>query len=392
MINEIKEAAQRAEPYLIEMRRWFHAHPEVSMKEVETSRRIGEELTKMGLEWRHCGAGIGIICDVKGDKPGKTFMIRADIDALTVTEDTGLPFASQNPGVMHACGHDCHISTMLAAAKMLSEMRHLIHGTVRVIFQPAEETAQGAKAMIEEGVLDGVSACFGLHVWSDAPAGKVSVDAGPRMASGDTFAIDIIGKSGHGAQPDKCVDATVVAAAVIQNLQSIVSREVAPTETAVVTVGTVTSGSRWNVVSGTARMEGTTRCFNPAIRKAFPEMITRVAENTAAAFRAEAKVTYTDLVPPTINDPAIVPYAQGAAKAIFGDDWDAHYPVTMGGEDFAYYLEKIPGCFALLGVGSKECGAVWPQHSCHYRVDESALVKGAMMHCLTALSWLEKNA
>lgn len=392
MINEVKEAAKHAEGYVVEMRRYFHAHPEVSTKEYETSKRIGEELTKMGLEWRHCGLETGIVCDVKGKFPGKTFMIRADIDALTVTEDTGLPFTSQNHGVMHACGHDCHIAVMLAAAKMLTELRDQIHGTVRICFQPAEETAQGAKSMVEEGALEGVSACFGLHVWSDADAGKVSIDAGPRMASGDKFTIDVIGKSGHGAQPHRCVDATVVAAAVIQNLQSMVSREIDPTQTAVVTVGTVTSGSRWNVISGAAHMEGTTRCFDPEVRQNFPKQIERIAKETAAAYRAEAKVTYDFLVPPTINNPAIVPYAQGAAKEVFGDDWDAHYGVTMGGEDFSYFLEKIPGCFALLGVRSEAADSAYPQHSCHYKVDESALIKGAMLHVMTALSYLEKNA
>ena len=392
MINEVKAAADRAEPYVIEMRRYFHAHPEVSTKEYETSKRIGEELTKMGLEWRHCGLETGIVCDVKGKFPGKTFMIRADIDALTVTEDTGLPFTSQNPGVMHACGHDCHIAVMLGAAKMLSELRDQIHGMVRICFQPAEETAQGAKSMVEQGALEGVSACFGLHVWSDADAGKVSIDAGPRMASGDKFTIDVIGKSGHGAQPHHCVDATVVAAAIIQNLQSMVSREIDPTQTAVVTVGTVTSGSRWNVISGSAHMEGTTRCFDPEVRQNFPKVIERIAKNTAAAYRADAKVTYDFLVPPTINNPAIVPYAQGAAKEIFGDDWDAHYGVTMGGEDFSYFLEKVPGCFALLGVRSEAADSVYPQHSCHYKVDESALIKGSMLHVMTALSYLEKNA
>ena len=392
MIKHVEEAARRVEPYLIEMRRWFHAHPEVSTKEVETSRRIGEELTKMGLQWRICGLGLGIVCDIKGAHPGKTFMIRADFDALSVTEKTGLAYASQNAGVMHACGHDCHIASLLAAAKMLTELREYIHGTVRVVFQPAEETAQGAKAMIAEGVLDGVAACFGIHVWSDIPAGKVSVAPGPRMASGDIFEIDIKGKSGHGAQPQQCVDATVVAAAVIQNLQSIVSREIDPTDTAVVTVGTVTSGSRWNVVSGAAHMEGTTRCFKPEIREAFPEMIKRVAENTAAAFRAEATVKYCDLVAPTINEPVITGYAQEAAKAVFGENWDAHYGLTMGGEDFSFYLEKIPGCFAMLGVGNKDIDAVWPQHSCFYKVDESVLVKGAELHVMTALNFLRANA
>ncbi len=391
MFNEVEQAAQRAQDYLIKMRRHFHQYPEASAQEYETSKRIGEELTAMGLTWKQVGMDTGIVCDIQGKFPGKTFMIRADIDALSVTEDTGLPFESKNKGLMHACGHDCHISVMLAAAKMLSELRDQIHGTVRVIFQPAEEIAQGAKAMIKEGVLDGVDACFGIHVWSDIDAGKISIEPGPRMASADKFTIDIDGKSGHGAQPHLCVDAAVVAAAVIQNLQTVVSREIAPTETAVVTVGTVNVGSRWNVVAGSAHMEGTTRCFNPEVRNQMPAVLSRVVEETAKAFRATAKVNYDFLVSPTVNNPAIVPYAQKAAEEIFGADWNAHYGLTMGGEDFSFFLEKIPGCFALLGVRSPEADSGWPQHSCHYKVDESSLIQGAKMHVLTALNYLNAN-
>lgn len=387
----IKETAAKYADYQIEMRRYFHQHPEVSGKEYETSKVIKAELDKIGVKWEACGLQTGVLATITGAKPGKTMLLRGDMDALTVEETTGAPYASQNPGVMHACGHDCHISMLLTAAHILNDLKDELCGTVKLAFQPAEEIAEGAKSMIECGAMDGVDGCFGIHVWSDVPSGHVSVEAGPRMGAAAEYRIDITGKGGHGAAPHQCIDAAVATAAVVTNLQTIVSRETSPMDSAVVTAGVIGAGTRWNVVAENGFIEGTTRCFSNEIYEGFPKMIKRIAKDTTKAFRADAKLTkYENLVPPTINDPYISQIAADAAKKVIGEDAPITSPATMGGEDFAYYMRKAPGAIALLGVGNEACGAVWPQHSGNYCVDESALLKGAMLYVQTAVDFNEK--
>ncbi|WP_294853266.1 M20 family metallopeptidase [uncultured Oscillibacter sp.] len=380
----LKEAAAKYGDYLIEMRRCFHAHPEVSGEEYETSKRIKAELDKFGIAWRPCGLETGILATIQGGKPGKTILLRGDMDALTVQEETELPYASEVSGVMHACGHDCHISTLLTAARVLNDVKADLCGTVLLAFQPAEETAQGAKSMIENGALDGVDGCFGIHVWSNVPAGQVALAPGPRMAAADQFSIDIKGKGGHASAPHQCVDAAVVASAMVTNLQSIVSREVDPGDPAVLTVGRIEAGTRWNVVAEYGRLEGTTRYFSRDLYQRFPEMMERVVTQTAQTFRAEAKLNYDRIVPPAINDDKMTEVAIGAArKAISADAVIAIDRIT-GGEDFAYFMEKVPGAIALMGVGNESCGAVWPQHSGKYRVDESALINSVLLYAQVA--------
>jgi len=380
----LKEAAAKYGDYLIEMRRYFHAHPEVSGKEYETSKRIKAELDKFGIAWRPCGLETGILATIQGEKPGKTILLRGDMDALTVQEETGLPYASEASGVMHACGHDCHISTLLTAARVLNDVKADLCGTVRLAFQPAEESAQGAKSMIENGALDGVDGCFGIHVWSNVPAGQVALAPGPRMAAADQFSIDIKGKGGHASAPHQCVDAAVVTSAIVTNLQSIVSREVNPSDPAVLTVGRIEAGTRWNVVAEYGRLEGTTRYFSRDLYQSFPEMMERIVTQTAQTFRAEAKLNYDHIVPPAINDDRMTEVAIAAArKAISADAVISVDPVT-GGEDFAYFMEKVPGAIALIGVGNEACGAVWPQHSGKYLVDESALINSVLLYAQVA--------
>ena len=229
----LQELMTRWNGYQIEMRRWFHQHPEESTKEVRTAERIRAELDRAGIPWRPCGLGTGTLARIEGAQPGRTILLRGDIDALSVNEETGLPYASEVPGVMHACGHDCHISMLLTAAMIVNEIRDRLKGTIVFAFQPAEELGLGARAMIEEGALEGVDACFGMHVWSDYPAGTVALRKGPMMASGDQFKIHVRGKSTHGAQPQLGADALIMGAAIAQNLQTIVSRETYPGDTAV---------------------------------------------------------------------------------------------------------------------------------------------------------------
>ena len=309
------------------------------------------------------------------------------MDALSVTEESGVEYESRNKGVMHACGHDCHISMMLTAAKILNDHKDELCGTVKLAFQPAEEVALGAKSMVENGAMDGVDGCFAIHVWSDVESGHISCDAGPRMAAAYQYAINIKGKGGHGAAPHQCVDAAVVASAIVSDLQTIVSREIDPMDPAVVTVGVINVGERWNVVPEKGRIEGTMRCFSDYLWENLPKMVDRIAENAAKAFRAEVTTEYVRLVPPTNNNPVMADVAKNAAKKIMGEDAPVALPATMGGEDFAFFMEKAPGAVALLGVRNEECGAIWPQHSSHYRVDENALVKGAMLYVQTAMDF-----
>lgn len=382
----ITDLAAKYGEYQIQMRRAFHLKPEVSGKEYETSKLVKAELDKIGVEWRDCGLETGVLATIKGEKPGKTVLLRADMDALTVVEETGLPFASENPGVMHACGHDGHTSMLLTAAHILNDMRSDLCGTVKLAFQPAEEIGAGAKSMIEQGALDGVDGCFGMHVWPGVPTGTASCLAGPRMASADQFFIDVKGRGGHGSAPHQCVDAVTVSAAIVNNLQTIVSREIDPVDPGVITVGTMEVGSRWNVVAENGHMEGTTRCFSNEIWSIFPESIERIVEGTAQAMRAEAKLTYNRLVPPTINDPEVAALAIKTIEKILGEG--KHIPTdrVTGGEDFAYFMQKVPGAIAFLGISAPD-EEVFPLHSGRMKLDESALIKGAMLYAQFALDF-----
>ena len=378
----VQEVAAQYGEYLIEKRRYFHQHPEY-----HTSKAIKEALDEIGVSWRPCGLETGVLVTIQGAKPGKTILLRGDMDALTVQETTGAPYASKNEGIMHACGHDCHIAMLLTATRILHDMKEELCGTVKLAFQPAEEVALGAKSMVEQGALDGVDACFAIHVWTDVKSGMVSLEAGPRMASADEFHITVKGKGCHGAQPERGVDAAVVTAAIINNLQSVISREISPMDPAVVTVGTIQAGTRWNVVAENSYMTGTTRCFSNEVWETFEERMERVIKGTAEAYRAEAELEYLRIVPPTVNDEAVVSIAQKSAVAVLGENCLASNPATTGGEDFSYFMQRVPGAIALLGTGNEACGAVWPNHSGNFCVDEAQLLKGAMLYAQVAMDF-----
>ena len=235
--------------------------------------------------------------------------------------------------------------------------------------------------------MDGVDACFAIHVWTDVKSGMVSLEAGPRMASADEFHITVKGKGCHGAQPERGVDAAVVTAAIINNQQSVVSREISPMDPAVVTVGTIQAGTRWNVVAENSYMTGTTRCFSNEVWETFEERMERVIKGTAEAYRAEAELEYLRIVPPTVNDEAVVSIAQKSAVAVLGENCLASNPATTGGEDFSYFMQRVPGAIALLGTGNEACGAVWPNHSGNFCVDEAQLLKGAMLYAQVAMDF-----
>lgn len=381
-----RDLAQEVKEEVIAWRRELHRHPEVSMQEFRTAERVEEELRKMGIEICRHGdtAVIGIL---KGAKPGKTVALRADMDALSLTEENDVPYASEVEGVMHACGHDAHVATLLGAAKVLSQVRDQLPGTVKFFFQPGEEVAQGAKLIVEAGEMDDVDAVFGIHVWADLPAGQISVEPGPRMAFCDMFKIHVTGKGGHAAQPHQTIDAVVASAATIMNLQSIVSREVSPLDNLVVTIGKVDVGTRWNIIAGKGTLEGTVRGFCPELQAQAPGIIERIAKGTAAAYRAEVEMEYAKLTPVTMNDPKLSEMATDMVRRLYGEEALASIPKQTGSEDFAYYCEKAPGVFAFLGVANEE-NACYPHHHPKFDVDEGALDRGVALYAQFAWDFL----
>lgn len=384
--KNIEMLGKKYSDYMVEMRRYFHENPEPSSEEYNTSAKIKSELDKMGIPYISI-AGTGVIGTITGVKPGKTVALRADMDALQVNECTGLPFASKKEGLMHACGHDGHIASLLGAAKILNEIKDEIHGTVKLFFQPAEETAQGAKKMIEEGALEGVDGVFGIHLWADIELGKISVEAGPRMASTDLFRIKVTGKGGHGSLPHQGVDAVVVGSAIVMNLQSIVSREISPLEPAVVSVGQIKSGSRFNVIAPDAFMDGTTRAFSAEVRGKFHSMIDRIAKNTAEAYRATAVTEYEYLVPVTINDERCSKIAEEAVRETFGEEALTKFPKITGSEDFSYFSNEREGVLCFVGTGTEN---YYPHHHPKFAVDERALPISASMYAAYAVNYLKK--
>lgn len=383
---DIRKLAHEQKDYVIALRQEFHRIPEPSLQEFQTSQRIQSELDKLGIPYRVV-AGTGVIATLEGKQPGKTLALRADIDGLSVTEVSEVEYKSKNHGFMHACGHDCHISMLLGAGKLLSEVKNELTGTVKLFFQPAEEVAAGAKNMIEAGALEGVDGIFGAHVWSDLKTGQVSVQEGPRMASCDIFTIQVKGKGGHGSAPHQGVDAVLTSAAIVMNLQSVVSRETSPLDSVVVSVGSLNSGTRFNVIASEGVLEGTTRTFNPELRKELPGILTRIIENTAHAYRAEATLEYQFLTPVVINHPQCTQVAQIAVEKI-GAQASSIEKVT-GAEDFAEYLNHTPGVYAMIGVRNEAKGSVYPQHHPSYTVDEDALEIGTALYVQYALDFLE---
>ncbi|WP_297596164.1 amidohydrolase [uncultured Cetobacterium sp.] len=385
-----KELSKKYKNYVIDMRREFHRFPEASLQEYRTSARIKEELDRFGIQ-SEIIADTGVIATIVGKYPGRTVALRGDIDALAVVETSSKEYASKNLGLMHACGHDTHAAMLLGSARVLNDMRDNLNGTVKFLFQPGEEVARGALKMIEAGALENVDNIFGMHISSDLPCGTISADSGPRCASADIFSLKIVGKGGHGARPEQCVDAVVVGSAIVMNLQSVVSREFSPLEPTVLTVGSIKSGTRFNVIAPTAILEGTTRCYNLDIRKNFPKIIERVAKSTAEAYRAKAELTYTYGVGPTINNETYADLAQKSAQKLVGAENVISRPPSTGGEDFSEFSNRIPGVMVNLGGQNKEKGFIYPHHHEKFDIDEEALEIGTAFYAQYAIDYLNLN-
>ena len=385
-----QELAKEYKDYVLNMRREFHMNPEPSLQEYETSKRIKAELEKDGIECEIV-ADTGVVATIHGANSGKTVALRGDIDALAVIEQTGKEYASKVHGLMHACGHDSHGAMLLGAAKVLNRMKDEINGTVKLFFQPGEEVGKGAAAMVAEGALEGVDGVMGIHISSDMPVGTINADPGPRMASADCFKVTITGKGGHGARPEQCIDAVVVGAATVMNLQSIVSRELSPFDPVVVTTGSIKSGTRFNVIAPTAVLEGTVRYYKPEYKQVIADAIERIAKSTAEAYRATAEMEYSSLVKPTINDDACAELAQESAAKIVGKENVVHTPAGTGGEDFSEFSSIVPGVMTRLGAGNVEKGITYPHHHGKFDVDEDSFVYGVAFYAQYAIDYLKKN-
>lgn len=385
----VKELAKEQESYVIQCRHYLHSHPELSTKEVNTTRFIKEELEKMGVEVQEFEGITGCVGTIKGDKPGKTVMLRADIDALPITENPGKSYCSLNPGVMHACGHDCHTSMLLGAAKILSAHRDEIHGTVKLIFQMAEEIGRKSEEYVKRGALEGVDAIFGMHIWSAVPAGKVNFESGERMACSDRFTIKIHGKSSHGSAPHEGKDAIIAGAAAIQALQTIPSRINNPFNALVVTVGIFNGGTKENIIADQAELTGTVRAFNREFRNSMPEVIKSVVEPVVKGYGCSAEVDYYFGPSPLINDHEdLVQIARGAASKEMGEDALIPLKKMTGAEDFSVYMETVPGVFGYLGCRNEEKGIIAAHHHPALDVDEDVLYHGTGIYVQFALDYL----
>lgn len=378
MRERLWELAKAVHAEVVADRRWLHQHPELSYEEKETSAYIADQLRKLGHEPQVGVGGYGVKLAMPGKRPGRTIALRADMDALPVQEETGLPFASANPGVMHACGHDCHVAMLLGAARGLTLMEGDWAGTVVLIFQPAEEQGPGgATLMIKDGVLHDpdVEAIFGLHINPHVPAGRLGFAPGPMKAATDRFRVVIRGRGGHGASPHLALDPIPAAAQVIQALQHVVSRNVRPGEPAVVTVGSIHGGQAPNVIPSEVVLSGTIRTMGEPLRTTIREWIERTVQGAVAAHGCQAEMSFSSGYPAVLNDPVQTEYARRAARRILPEESIEVMEPSMGGEDFAFYLEKVPGSVGRVGVAPSS-GELYPLHSDRLRVEESALATG----------------
>ncbi|MDN7244469.1 M20 metallopeptidase family protein [Planococcus shenhongbingii] len=391
MINEaIKNAIQENNEETISIRRKLHSEPELSWEEYNTSQYVYDYLTSLGIECRKTEP-TGVIGTLKGGKEGKTVALRADMDALSVEElNIDLPYKSVTTGKMHACGHDAHTAMLLSAAKALAGIKDELPGSVRFIFQPAEEVATGAKAMVEQGAVEGVDDVFGIHIWSQIPSHSVACNPGPSFASADIFKVHFKGRGGHGAIPQACIDAAIIASSFVMNVQSVVSRTIDPQQPAVVTVGKMVVGTRFNVIAENAEIEGTVRCFDAETRDHIEKQLKIYAENTAAIYGGTATVDYFRGTQAVINGQESAELVQQVAAAAFGEGSVYGEKPTMGGEDFSFYLDKVPGSFALVGSGNPEKDTQWAHHHGKFNIDEEALATGAELYAQYAWAYLNK--
>ncbi|TVY08723.1 M20 family metallopeptidase [Paenibacillus cremeus] len=379
-MRTLSDSAETVLAEIVGWRRYLHAHPELSYHESQTAAFVAGLLREWGLEVRTGVGGHGVVAKISGAAPGPTIALRADMDALPIQDEKSCEYASQVPGVMHACGHDAHTATLLGVAKLFSQNKDRLQGQIVFIFQPAEEMSPGgALGMIAEGALEGVDVVYGIHLWTPFETGTAYSKPGPFMAAADEFSIEVRGKGGHGGLPHNTIDSVYVASQLVINLQGIVSRNADPTEPCVVSVGSFHSGTSFNVIAETALLKGTVRTFNEVLRMQVKARLEELAEQTCRMHGAECKLDYKLGYPPVCNHQGETDRFYRAAAQVYGEQGALTSPLIMAGEDFAYYLEKVPGCFMFVGAGSKERGIIHPHHHPRFDIDESAMLHAAKL-------------
>ncbi|MEW6636562.1 MAG: amidohydrolase [Actinomycetota bacterium] len=380
-----EEVRERHGEHIVALRREIHREPELGFDTQKTAEKVLAALDGLPLEIETGIAQNGVVATLRGTGGGPTVGLRADMDALPITEKTGLPFASEIEGRMHACGHDGHTSMLVGAARVLSGLRGRLSGSVKFFFQPAEEGGGGGRVMVEEGVAEDVYRVFALHLWPGLPFGTVATKGGPIMAAADAFEMTVRGRGGHGAMPHLAADAVAISAQIVTALQTIVAREVDPVEPAVVTVGEIEAGTAFNIIPETARLGGTVRTLNEDLRRRMPGRIEELARGVACGMRGEADLDYTFSYPVTNNDEEAAERVLKVAAELFGEKSVLRLPnPSMGAEDFAYFLEKIPGAFVWLGVGEEISGL----HTPTFAFDEEILPRGSALLAALALESL----
>ena len=384
-LSNVRLDIRSLHPQIIEWRRLIHQKPELAFKEELTSKFVSQKLAEWGIEHQTGIAKTGIVATIKGTKKGdsnqknQVLAIRADMDALPIQELNEVSYCSQHDGIMHACGHDGHTAIALGTAYYLRSIADSFSGTVKIIFQPAEEGPGGAKPMIEAGVLKNpdVDAIIGLHLWNNLPLGMIGVRGGALMAGIESFRCTILGKGGHGGMPHQTVDSIVVAAQVVNALQTIVARNISPIDSAVVTVGELHAGTKGNVIADSARMSGTVRYFNPDLKEFIQQRVEKIIAGTCESHGANYDLDYWSLYPPTINNAEMAELVRSVAEEVVETPLGIVPECqTMGGEDMSYFLQEVPGCYFFLGSANPEKDLAYPHHHPRFNFDETALVMG----------------
>ena len=387
MTNDFLQQAQELFPYTQSLRRDFHMHPELGFREIRTGGIVAKELEALGIEVTKGLGKTGVVGLLEGAKPGPTLLVRFDMDALPIIEETGAEYASHNSGVMHACGHDGHTSIGLTVAKMLHSRREELAGTIKFCFQPSEEgnngeEVGGAEMMMRDGVLDApkVDKTLSLHLWNEKPLGWLGIAGGPVMAGAEIFSIKVTGKGGHGAIPDVTIDPIVAAAHIVNALQTIVSRNVAPRDTAVVSVTTINAGTAFNVIPQTAELTGTIRTFDIGVRQRVVERFEQIARGVGEAMGCQVVVDVKRMTPALVNDEAIASKVQSATRRLLSQsDLDTSGYTTMGAEDMAFMQEKVPGCYFFVGSANTERHLDYGHHHPKFDFDEEALIRASAL-------------
>ncbi|MCM3569393.1 M20 family metallopeptidase [Neobacillus mesonae] len=377
------------EEKMVSYRRHFHQYPEISHEEVKTREFIKRELESLGLK-PFSFTGKDVVVDLKGANPGKMAAIRADMDALPVEEETGLPFASKNKGTMHACGHDGHMAILLGLVQFFKERQHELKGTIRFIFQHAEETVPGgANEIVANGGLEGVDAIFGCHLWQPLPLGTIGVRKGPVMAGADKFTIRIFGKGGHGSMPNETVDPTLIASLAIVQIHTIISRSLHPLEQAVVSIGELKSGTTYNVIPDSATLSGTVRQFSPEVSKQIHKRLDDILHGLCISYNAKYELNYTYGDSAVVNDAELYVLMKGKAADLFGEDKVIEIKPQLGSEDFSYYTNCIPGMYTFIGVGKED--VPYGHHHPKFDIDESMLVPAVKLLSGAVIDFLHKG-